>query len=88
MSIITIVLLIVGIVFAYYSFKIYKISKQNENDLFMKNESKRIIFGNAQIDDDYTSTGRVYTRGMSLVKSENGKYSLIPQAKVCDIGLY
>lgn len=88
MSIITIILLIVGIVFAYYSFKIYKISKQNENDLFMKNESKRIIFGNAQIDDDYTSTGRVYTRGMSLVKSENGKYSLIPQAKVCDIGLY
>lgn len=88
MSIITIILLIVGIVFAYYSFKIYKISKQNENDLFMTNESKRIIFSNAEIDDEYTSTGRVYTRGISLVKSGNGKYSLIPQAKVCDIGLY
>ena len=88
MSIIAIALFILGAVSAYYAFKLYQISKMNNSTGFMSEESKRVLFQNAIINDEYTSSGRVFTRGMSLVKFKNGKYDLIAQAKVCDIGLY
>lgn len=54
----------------------------------MIKEASRVVSEDAKVDDSYSSEGRVYCTEISLIKSENGKYSLIPQAKVCDIGLY
>lgn len=88
MSVVAIILFICGAVSAYYAFKLYRISKTNKKSGFMNSESERILFNNAVINDNYTSSGRVYTRGMALVKAKNGKYDLVAQAKVCDIGLY
>jgi len=52
-------------------------------------ESSRIIYNNAEVTEDYSSQGRVFTRGLSLIKKDGDeKYTLISQAKVCDIGLF
>ncbi len=60
----------------------------NKNDSKLKEEAKRILFGYAEVNSDYTSEGKIYTRGLSLVKkNKDDKYTLIAQAKVCDIGL-
>lgn len=74
---------------AFYIFYKIKKSLNSEGNSFMGKESSRILFEDAKVNDSYSSEGRVYTRGLSLTKnSETGKYNLIPQAKVCDIGLY
>ena len=62
--------------------------KINNNDSKVKEEAKRILFGYAEVDDNYSSEGRIYTRGLSLIKKDgDSKYTLISQAKICDIGL-
>lgn len=81
--------LIIGAAALYGAYKLKKLLKVGDGSFFMKKESERIVFKNAEVDSDYTSTGRVYTRGLSLIKNkQTGKYNLIAQAKVCDIGLY
>lgn len=87
-SIFEIILLTIGIIGLYYSWKFKKLLNSENKSQFMTKESIRILFEDAKVDDSYSSEGRVYCTGMSLVKLENGKYSLISQAKVCDIGLY
>lgn len=66
---------------------IYKLTKTENNNPIIKNEARRIVLDHAQVGDDYTSGGRVYTRGLAVVVDETTKkYKTIPQAKVCDIG--
>ena len=88
LGVITITMLIFSFICFYIYFKFKKMLHRNTNDSFMLNEASRIIFKDAEVKAGYSSQGRVYCRGLALIKSENGKYTLIPQAKVCDIGLY
>ena len=84
-----IILLTIGLVCIYYSWKFKKILNSENNSQFMVKEASRIVFEDAKVDESYSSEGRVYCTGISLIKNEQtGKYNLIPQAKVCDIGLY
>ncbi len=84
-----IILLSFGLICIYYSWKLNKLLNSKNKSQFMAKEASRIVFEDAKVDDSYSSEGRVYTRGLSLIKNEQtGKYNLIPQAKVCDIGLY
>ncbi len=39
-------------------------------------------------DDSWSSEGRLYTRGLTLVEDKNGKKKFIKQVKLCDIGLF
>lgn len=88
-SALEIILLTIGIIGLYYSWKFKKLLNSENKSQFMTKEASRIVFEDAKVDDSYSSEGRVYTRGLSLIKNEQtGKYNLIPQAKVCDIGLY
>lgn len=89
MSSLAIILFVIGATILYIAIKLNKLLKNNSNSAFMQNESQRILLNNAEVDSNYTSSGRIYTRGLSLIKNEDsGKYNLISQAKVCDIGLY
>jgi len=75
------------IITSYIAFKL--LSKPKNSNHFMMLESSRIIYNNAEVTEDYSSQGRVFTRGLSLIKKDGDeKYTLISQAKVCDIGLF
>ena len=88
MSLLELSMLAISITGFYTFYKIKK-SLKSEKNSFMGKEASRIVFQDAKVDDSYSSEGRVYTRGLSLIKDkESKKYTLIPQAKVCDIGLY
>ncbi len=65
----------------------YKLSKTSKSNPIIREEVSRIVTDNVRVEDDYTSGGRVYTRGLAvIVDEESKKYKTIPQAKVCDIG--
>ena len=53
---------------------------------FMEQESKRCLNGLCEIDDNWSSQGKVYTKGFAIVE-ENGKQRFVKQAKLCDMGL-
>ena len=57
--------------------------KKNE---FMEQEAKRCVNGLCEADDEWSSNGRIYTRGFTVIK-ENGKNRFIKQAKLCDAGI-
>lgn len=87
---------LIGISFIFIGsfllYMVYILSKKNSND-FMERESKRVLLENAKVSESYSSEGRVFTRGLSLIKEKKSSnktniYKFIPQAKVCDIGLY
>ena len=66
---------------------LYKLSKTDKTNPIIRDEVRRIVTDNARVESDYTSGGRVYTRGLSVIIDETTqKYKTIPQAKVCDIG--
>ena len=66
----------------------YRLSQTGKGNPLIKEEVSRIVNDNVYVDADYTSGGRVYTRGLSVIIDEKSKkYKTIPQAKVCDIGL-
>jgi predicted small secreted protein len=88
MSLLELSMLSISLIGFYTFYKIKK-SLKSEKNSFMGKEASRIVFQDAKVDDSYSSEGRVYTRGLSLIKDkESKKYTLIPQAQVCDIGLY
>lgn len=88
MSLLELSMLSISLIGFYTFYKIKK-SLKSEKNSFMGKEASRIVFQDAKVDDSYSSEGRVYTRGLSLIKNDKSKkYNLIPQAKVCDIGLY
>ena len=81
-------LIIIGILLFIYS--IYGLLfKSSHKDEFMKKEAKRVLRQNAIYTKDYTSEGRVFTKGIGIYKERfwDKKVKIIPQAKVCDIGL-
>ena len=73
---------------SYAILKLLYVSSNKRENHFMINESARIIYDNAEVKEDYTSQGRVYTRGLTLIKKDgDNKFTLTSQAKICDIGL-
>jgi len=88
MELIGLILLIVGIFSLFVTIRlILKIDIFKSE--FLKNESIRILSDNARVDENYTSQGRIFTRGLAVVKDkESDKFRIIAQAKPCDIGLY
>ena len=80
--------IILFLISTYAILKLLYVSNNKRKNHFMINESARIIYGNAEVKEDYTSQGRVYTRGLALIKNDgDSKFTLTSQAKVCDIGL-
>lgn len=90
MDFISIFFLSMSLISFYLFFKLKSILKNNENSSSdMEKEAHRVLFENAidNFNGNYPLEGRMHTKGLSLIKDTNGKYTLIPQIKVCDTGL-
>jgi len=85
MTIIAIILFIIGIIFLYILYTIKQKMNITKKEIFKLKESKRIIFQNAKIEDEYILSERTYSKGLSLIKNTKSKFELIPQAKICAI---
>ena len=57
-----------------------------KKDDFFASESNRCLNDFCQVDDNWNSNGKVYTKGLAVVQ-KNGKKQFIKQAKLCDIGI-
>lgn len=57
-----------------------------KKDDFLASEADRCLNKFCEIDENWNSRGRVYTKGLALIE-ENGKRRFIKQAKLCDIGI-
>ena len=55
---------------------------------FEYKEAKRYLFGFNEVDDNWSSRGRVYTQGIALIEDKKtGKKRFVKQAELCDIGI-
>lgn len=79
MEILAIVFLFSGIICASFlwSFK---------EDKFFKKEAKRCLNNFCEVDENWNSNGKVYSKGLAVIE-EKGKKRFVKQAKVCDIGI-
>lgn len=68
---------------------IYLLYKLNpiKVDSFLRSEADRGLNKKYTKDDNWSSEGRVYTKGLSLVTQKNGRKKFIKQAKLADTGL-
>lgn len=57
-----------------------------KKDDFLASESNRCLNNFCQVDDNWNSNGKVYTKGLAVVQKD-GKKQFIKQAKLCDIGI-
>ncbi|WP_148570672.1 hypothetical protein [Aliarcobacter cryaerophilus] len=57
-----------------------------KEDKFFKKEAKRCLNNFCEVDENWNSNGKVYTKGLAVIE-ENEKKRFIKQAKVCDIGI-
>ena len=53
---------------------------------FMESEASRILNNYCEVDDNWSSNGRIYTKGFTVIE-ENGKQRFVKQAKLCDAGI-
>ena len=58
----------------------------NEIPKVFKKEAKRCLNNFCEVDENWNSNGKVYTKGLAVIE-ENEKKRFIKQAKVCDIGI-
>ena len=64
------------------------ISVFKKRDAFLTSEAKRYFLQRNEIDDNWHSHGRVFTKGIALIKDKKtGKKKFIKQAELCDIGI-
>lgn len=79
MEFIAILLLYVGFISATFLWKFKK-------DYFLASESNRCLNNFCEVNSNWNSRGRLYTRGLTVIE-KNGKKQFIKQAKLCDIGI-
>ena len=79
MEFIAILLLYVGAISASFLWKFKK-------DDFLASESKRCLNNFCEVDGNWNSRGKLYTKGLTVIE-RNGKKQFIKQAKLCDIGI-
>lgn len=79
MELIGLLLLFVGLISAglFWRFK---------RDDFLASESDRCLNKFCEVDSDWNSRGRVYTKGLAVIEKD-GKKQFVKQAKLCDIGI-
>lgn len=79
MLILALILLLVGLLSSslLWSFK---------KDPFLASGTDRCLNHFCEVDDSWSSRGRVYTRGLALIEVD-GKKKFIRQAKLVDIGI-
>jgi len=79
----TIIIGLLGIAVGIYFIKLSK-----KISLFQLKEAKRYFKNFNEIDNEWSSHGKVYTNGISLlVDKKTGKKKFIKQAEVCDMGI-
>lgn len=79
MEILAIAFLFVGLLGASFLWSFKK-------DKFFEKEAKRCLKNFCEVDENWNSNGKVYTKGLAVIE-ENEKKRFIKQAKVCDIGI-
>lgn len=79
MEILAIAFLFIGLLGASFLWNFKK-------DKFFEKEAKRCLNNFCEIDENWNSNGKVYTKGLAVIE-ENGKKRFVKQAKICDIGI-
>lgn len=79
MEFIAILLLYVGFISASLLWKFKK-------DDFLASESNRCLNNFCEVDSNWNSRCRVYTKGLTVIE-KNGRKQFVKQAKLCDIGI-
>jgi hypothetical protein len=66
----------------------YILYKRVTRDSFEVQEAKRYLVGFNEVDENWSSNGRVYTNGIALIEDKKtGEKRFIKQAELCDIGI-
>lgn len=89
-TLLEVVLLFISLISGFSAYKLKKMLNNNNSEE-MNKDAKRILFDNAKdtFNGNYPLNYRVHTKGLALIKdNKTNKYTLIPQIKVSDIGLY
>jgi len=79
MEIIALLILFAGLISASLFWR-------SKKDDFLADESKRCLYNFCEVDANWNSRGRVFTKGLAVVE-KNGKKQFVKQAKLCDIGI-
>lgn len=79
MEIIGLLMLFIGLISVSLFWRIKK-------DAFLASESDRCLNSFCEIDSNWDSRGRVYTKGLAVIEKD-GKKQFVKQAKLCDIGI-
>lgn len=88
MQSIGILLLCLGAFILYVVLK-FLLNKEKFKSEFLKKEADRIVTQHAKADKTYSSQGRMFTKGLSVMRKKGDKkFQIIAQAKVCGLGLY
>ena len=77
---------IIAIFFIFVGFLGVSFLWRFKKDKFLEKEAKRCLNDFCEVDENWNSKGRVYSKGLAVIE-ENGKKRFIKQAKVCDIGI-
>lgn len=79
MEFISLLLLFVGLIITglFWRFK---------RDDFLASEADRCLNRHCEVDSNWSSQGRVYTKGLTVIEKD-GKKRFVKQAKLCDIGI-
>lgn len=75
-------ILVIGLSLAYIS---YQIIENSTSDFFQK-EAKRMVEKNCEIDKNWNSRGRIYTKGLKYTKNKDNKIIPINQGKLIGLG--
>ena len=79
MEIIALLMLFAGFISAGFFWRLKK-------DDLLARESNRCLNDYCEVDSNWNSRGRVFTKGLAVIE-ENGKKRFVKQAKLCDIGI-
>lgn len=79
MEFIAILLLYIGAISASFLWRFKK-------DDFLASESNRCLNNFCEVNSNWNSRGRLYTRGLTVIE-KNGRKQFVKQAKLCDIGI-
>lgn len=77
--------LYIGLIFICFAIAFYFFKKREKPTKYEEAQADRYF--NKMCEDDGSTVGRVRTKGLALVKDDDGKYRFIKQSKLADTSI-
>jgi len=61
--------------------------RRNSTDDFLASEANRRLYHMSEAPPGWSSRGRMYTKGLAVVRYKNGECRFVKQVMLCDIGI-